>query len=250
MKTTNTIKRIAGLAGAALLALTPFQGRAQETNNVANAQLTQPQSNPIQTSIKGEWFNKYLFRNLVYSENPISQGTAALTYKDVSLIGIGIYDNKVRDWIEADAILDITHNFGPITASAGYAKITVPNAEGQELDSQEFYLGLTGNCPGSPTAKWVRDFGTGKGDYFELSASHQIDLTKRLSLKGTAMLHADNHYYGEQSGLRAATATLEAPIKITKDGSLTLTPKLIYQKSLRQDLKDNLVVGAGLEWKF
>ena len=131
----------------------------------------------------------------------------------------------------------------------------MPNAEGQELDSQEFYLGITGNCAGNPSFKWIRDFGTGKGDYFELSASHQIDLTKRLSLKGTAMLHADNHYYGEQSELRAATATLEVPVKLgklEKDGSswLTFGPKAMYQKSLRQDLKDNLVVGAGLEWKF
>ncbi len=241
MKLKNPINRIATLAGAALLALAPLQGKAQEAK---------PEAPRLNASLKGEWFNKYLFRNLVYSENPISQGTAVVNYKDISLIGIGIYDTKVRDFIEADAILDITHKFDPITASAGYAKITVPNFPGTELDSHEFYIQATGNCPGSPTAKWVRDFGTGKGDYFELSASHQIDLTKRIALRGTAMLHADNHYYGEQSGLRAATATLEAPVKITKDGSITFTPKAIWQKSLRNDLKDNLVVGAGLEWKF
>jgi hypothetical protein len=88
MKLKNLNKKIVTLAGAALLALAPFQGRAQETNNLANAQLPQPQANPVQASIKGEWFNKYLFRNMIFSPNPIAQGTSALTYKDVSLIGI------------------------------------------------------------------------------------------------------------------------------------------------------------------
>jgi len=251
---TNTIQRIAGLAGAAILALTPFQGRAQEAQKEQRIEEAAPPAR-VNGSLKGELLNKYLFRNLVLSENPIAQGTALVNYKDVSLIGVGIRDLKTRDWIEADAILDITHNFGPITASGGYAKITVPSVEGQELDSQEFYLQATGNCPGNPTAKWVRDFGTGKGDYFELSASHQIDLNKRLGLKGTAMLHLDDHYYGEKSGLRAATATLEAPFKLgklEKDGSswLTFGPKAMYQKSLRNDIKDNLILGVGLEAKF
>jgi len=68
-------------------------------------------------------------------------------------------------------------------------------------------------------------------------------------------LHADNHYYSLESGLRAATATLEVPVKLgklEKDGSswLTFGPKAIYQKSLRQDIKDNLILGVGLEAKF
>jgi hydroxymethylpyrimidine pyrophosphatase-like HAD family hydrolase len=121
---------------------------------------------------------------------------------------------------------------------------------GADLDSQEVYLGLTGNCLGNPSVKWIRDFGTGKGDYFELSASHQIDINPKLALKGTATLSADKHYYRENSGLRAVNLSLEAPVKLNKTGSLVLSPKVLYQKPLNKDFTEEIILGGGLEARF
>lgn len=76
IKLRNQTSKLATLVGVSLLAFASFQGKAQEEKQEAPK---------VNASLKGEWFNKYIFRDTIYSENPITQGTALINYRDFTL---------------------------------------------------------------------------------------------------------------------------------------------------------------------
>lgn len=204
--------------------------------------------NPVSGDLSVTGLNKYIFRGMTLSKDPVIQPSFSLTKGPLTATALGNYDFKSRKLNEADALVNLS--FQPVknlNLSLGYELLTFPNTELK--NTQALTSSINYNSFGQPTLSFVHNFKEGKGSYAEFSLSHDVPLNKKIKLSSSATLTFNDHYFRENSGLSHLILSTSLPIPLSK--SLTLKPTLSYQQSLdKRDIQNNFFGGLGLSLKF
>jgi len=126
-------------------------------------------------------FSQYVWRGLAFSEKSVVlQPSATVEYHGVSMNLWGNLDTNMRDqgsnslqWNETDMTLAYSRSFGPVGVGIGYIYYGLESIP----DSQEVYLGLSGDIPLTPTFTVYRETSYYPGWYMTFGLSHSFDLT-------------------------------------------------------------------------
>ncbi len=223
---------------------------AQETGTVEKPLETAKQEFPINVTSKTDYFSKYIFRGMNFSDKPVVQENVLINYKDLTFWVFGNYDTQTRKINEEDLIIDYTNPINKnkdLLFSTGWAVFTFPNTEFK--NTQEVYaaLSLVNNKYLNPSIFFAHDFKDGKGNYLEASLSRGFNLGK-IPLSAVTKLAYNDHYYREKSGLSHLELGLGLPIKLGKN--TTLSPSITRSESLDKDFKSETYWRICLEHKF
>ena len=171
--------------------------------------------------------SQYIWRGQELSRNSlVIQPSATFAYKGFSANIWANYDTNLHDSIEeldnlteTDYTLAYEHDFGMVSASAGY----IYYALDQALDSQEVFVSATLNTMLSPTFTIYREFAHYPSTYMTLEISHAValprDMSLELGLLASALFSDDEGSYpdpddpdDEYSGLHHGEASISLVI--------------------------------------
>ena len=132
----------------------------------------------------------YIWRGYELSKNSmVVQPSATISYNGFAANIWGNWDTDLYDgkpenldgmdnYNETDITLSYAHDFGIVSAEAGYIYYALDQAD----DSQEFYFSGTVNVLLSPTVTVYREFAHYPSTWVMLGISHSFDLPKGISL--------------------------------------------------------------------
>jgi uncharacterized protein (TIGR02001 family) len=198
-------------------------------------------------------FDKYMWRGIDLSESrPVAQGGINLSAGEFTLsywTNVQLKNGNTADidWLDADEVtetditLDYSHDFGPVKLSVGdiYYNFNVPG------NTHELYLGLTGNCLLSPTAKVYYDWDVANdldvdGLYYTIGVSHSFDLAEGLSMGvgATAGYNDESPYIGEYTAWNNYELSASATYAVTDQ--ISITPSFVYSSPISDEAKENI----------
>jgi len=137
-------------------------------------------------------FSKYVWRGLGLSDKSVViQPSATVEFHGVSMNLWGNLDTDMRDqganslqWNETDMTLAYGRGFGPVEMGIGYIYYGLDSIP----DSQEVFLGLSGDVVLAPTFTVYRETSYYPGWYMTFGLSHSFELTSEgasLDLSGS-----------------------------------------------------------------
>lgn len=167
--------------------------------------------------------SKYLFQGIDYSDGkPVVQPEATLTVKDLSAILWFNHDLHTTDSNEFDLYLQYSREVQALSLTAGYAHYNYPHREGW-TPSQEVFIDISSSVPLNPSLSTHYDFDAGKGTYFTLGISHEIELSLGALSLGTNLFYQNNYY--EATGFPSMEFNGGLGYSIR---SFTITPSISY----------------------
>lgn len=222
---------------------------AQEARPVENPLQPIKQEAPIEVSSKTDFFSKYVYRGMKFSDKSVVQENLKASYKGLTFLGFGNYDTESRKVNEEDLIIDYTTPINDkISLSLGYGVFTFPNTDFKKTQEVYAAFSLENEKCLNPSIALVHDFKEGKGNYLEAAVSKEFNVWNTILLTKAKLAYND-HYYRENSGFSHLELSLSNPINLSKNTSIV--PSINLSKAIdKKDFDDEFYWGIGLEHKF
>lgn len=218
---------------------------------------------------------KYVWRGIVIVDAPVAQGTAAFSWKGLTLSAWGNMDitrenrypghgDSSGDVTEVDLTADYSFEWRMFNFSVGVINYQFPNTA---FDTTTEVYGAVGlNAPLSPRLTVYHDVDEANGTYAALSAGHRfenvveplpnVSVSADLAASvGAGSSKCNRFYYGHRhAGLTDAKVTAGLPIRFGEYA--TVTPSVSYsslldggiRRGVRKD--DNVWVAVTVAFDF
>ncbi len=215
------------------------------------------------------FFNKYVWRGIVLTDDPVMQPALTVDWFGFSLNIwgnmdlTGVNDNRGQ-FNEVDFTLSYAHQFGPVEASIGVVHYYFPNTAFDQ--TTEVFAGLA--LPDvllSPSVTAYFDVDEADGWYVSADVGHSFELPPlfgrfdcSLDLTGGLGFASSKHndfYFGvDESGWNDFHSSVSLPVKLNH--WLTVTPLVSFTSVIDSSLRravvddDNVVYGVNLTILF
>ncbi|MBI5189407.1 MAG: hypothetical protein HZA22_01845 [Nitrospirae bacterium] len=194
------------------------------------------------------FFSSYVSRGLTYSEDPVLQPNAWVTYKDVTAsvwgnVDMTDYNGMAGDLYELDYGLDYSVDAGDFELSAGALYYSYPHIE--DGDTAEAYVGLGYHAPLHPILTVYYDFWRGDGFYGLLTIGHGIPLPEVAGREASLELSAqvglgskDYNAYNYGSDHTAFTdVVLTASLPVSVADHVSVAPSVSWSSVLDRTIR-------------
>lgn len=194
----------------------------------------------IELSSTLDVYSKYVWRGFTLDTDPVVQPGFSIGAYGLSLSFWGSFDAEGTDDLfsdEMDYTLDYSISFDKITLSVGNTFYTFPELD---LESLEFYAGISFDVPFSPGVTIYVDYGDeedggGDGIYFSLDGSQSFELADGVSFDVSAHYGYNDELFISGDG---SDVSVVFGFSILKD-SFTFNPVISYSYPLG-DLEDEM----------
>jgi len=231
--------------------LSPEEGTAAVTA-VANENKDRPTA-----SCDVAFMSQYIWRGYEMSKGSVViQPSVTVGYKGLGLNLWGNLDsNKYGDpnkdqskWTETDMTASYGTGFGPVGVDLGYIYYALDSAK----DTQELYIGVSGDVILAPTLTIYRDIDEYPGWYINLGISHSVELPHEitLDLAGSVayyysntdnIVEYDNHLNPTSHRFRNfQNGLISLGLTIPLDKRFTVAPSISYSFPLGNEAKNML----------
>jgi hypothetical protein len=219
-------------------------------------------------NLTSDFYSKYVWRGQLLNDDPVFQPGLGVTYKGFTFsawgnMGLTNY-NKISDDVDYDAgeftewdyTLCYSGKFNPegkLGYTAGFIKYQFPSSE---LDTSEFYWGLTYDTFLSPSITLYHDIDAAPGAiYANFGISHTIKDILKVSEKTSANLvlsanlgwgnsNYNQCYWGNDDDSKAVTKSafndlaLKAALPFTLVNGWSVTPSISYIMLVDSRIRD------------
>ncbi|MBU0483356.1 MAG: hypothetical protein KKB30_02425 [Proteobacteria bacterium] len=190
------------------------------------------------------FYSQYIWRGYAFSkESLVVQPSMSVSYKGLGLnmwgnLDTNLYtpdpnDNDANNFNETDLTLSYDGSFGKIGYGVGYIYYGLDAVD----DSQEIYVSVSVDTILSPSLTIYNEIAGYQGWYANLSVSHSVPLTEKISLDlGASVGYLDN----EDDYSELHDGMISAAVAIPLAENITITPELHYSFALSGAASDAL----------
>ena len=221
----------------------PFLGLSQEKDSTK-----QNDDSNLNFNAKTDFFSKYIFNGINFSDTPVLQPSVNIFYDNFTLGAFLNFDIKTKRVDEADIILDYTRQINEnLSLLVGYNLLTFINEDYNE-NVHEIYIGVSLSNLLNENLSVTKGFGDVDGSCAKLSLDKELDFDN-FSISAGADLIYSNKYLTEKNGFSNLEFKLEIPIRLLE--KLEFTPGIYHSKAINnEELKDETYYSGSLEFKF
>ena len=252
-----------------LISVASFGAFAQEAAPVEEAPaMEQEKDYALSFSVDQTLASKYVWRGLVYNENPVNQGsaTAALdtdlgTFSANIWYNLDLNDENDRQYslTEVDYTLAWEKEFDMMTLGAGVINYDYPHGTFGDGSYTDIYASVGLNTILSPSIAVYYEVDDVNAAYVSFGAGHDFEieaLNTTLSVGGTLGYASggQSENFGDKfdGGLTDAALTASLLFEITESLSLSpfVTATTLLDDARNQDDNDNIFVGVTASYSF